>query len=139
MKALLGMEMQGMHASEAVNCLCSGHEAFKSMISFIYPSEQSYVLNIEDSKFQKTKEDEKHFKTHSDVKNRRRLKTGCLITRDYDLPILLIVRFHGLLILISGRNFIIEIKNNTEDIWIISLPIYTLTKFRGEPERGFAF
>lgn len=119
--------------------LWTGHEEFKSTISFIYPSEQSYVLNIEDYKFQKTKEDEKHFKTHSDIKNKRRLTTGCLITRDYDLPILLIVRFHGLLILISGRNFIIEIKNNTEDIRIISLSIYRLTKFRGEPERGFAF
>lgn len=84
------------------------------------------MLNTEDFKSQKSKEDEKHFKTHSDIKNRRRLKTGCLITRDYDLPILLIVRVHGLFMLISGRNFITEIKKYAEDIGIISLSMYKL-------------
>ena len=43
--------------------------------SFSYSSEQSYVLDIGDSKFLRHKETEKHYETHSDVKSRERFET----------------------------------------------------------------
>lgn len=68
---LLGMGMPEMDDGEAMNTVRPERQVF-SIHDFIYSSEQAYGLDIVDSKFLRHKDVEKHFKTHSAVRNGRR-------------------------------------------------------------------